>query len=133
MKKNIFKAINISKKSLDITKNCFGKNSLNYQNVLENIKYFESLIDYENEKDENLKLIDISKIFTEKYILKEIEKENKEILNHIAIAFIGEGSDVLSLEDEYSKDHDYSFMPLILVDDKKYIDILNEIFNFITT
>lgn len=48
---NIYKAINISTKALNIAKNSFGENSINYLNILENIKYFNKML---NEEKKNL-------------------------------------------------------------------------------
>ena len=111
-------SINVLEKALVIVEKSFGENSINYLNLVENIKYIKSL-----KKDEKIildiredaKLIDKSKEFTNKLLLPKIREVLPEVLDKINIALIGEGSEVLGYDDNYSKDHDYTFMPVIFL------------------
>ncbi|CAM3087276.1 DUF4037 domain-containing protein [Streptobacillus felis] len=118
-------ALNIFETALDITKKSFGENSLNYQNLLSNVEYIRDLIkktqkEVDIEVTSDSKLIDISREYTKKYILPKIKEKNEELLSKITIGLIGEGSEVIGYDDEYSKDHDYTFMPLLLLNNEDY-------------
>ncbi|CAM3086152.1 DUF4037 domain-containing protein [Streptobacillus ratti] len=123
--KDYVSALNIFEMALDITKKSFGENSLNYKNLLSNVEYIRDIVKKSEEKIEieatnDSKLIDKSREYTIKYILPKIKEKNEELLSKITIALIGEGSEVIGYDDEYSKDHDYTFMPTIFLNDKDY-------------
>ncbi|WP_064581294.1 DUF4037 domain-containing protein [Streptobacillus moniliformis] len=118
-------ALNISEIALEITKKSFGENSLNYKNLLSNVEYIRDIVK-KSEKEISVevtndsKLIDKSREYTKKYILPKIKEKNEKLLSKITIALIGEGSEVIGYDDEYSKDHDYTFMPIIFLNDEDY-------------
>lgn len=123
-------SLNIFEEALEIVKKSFGENSANYSNLLSNVEYIRELVKNSDKKieievDENSSLLDKSKEYTKKYILPEIEKKNPELLDKISIGLIGEGSEVLGYDDEYSRDHDYTFMPAIFLDEDDYIKYRN--------
>lgn len=119
--KDYIASFNVLSEALEITKNSFGENSLNYTNLKSNLDYIESFIDNNlGEEYSNLKIKEISSIYTKEYILPLLEKKLPEILDKVSIALIGEGSEVLGYEDNYSKDHDYTFMPTILLNRENY-------------
>lgn len=114
---------NILEKALVIVEKSFGKNSVNYLNLVENIRYIKSLKKDEKitlDIGEDARLIDKSKEFTNKLLLPKIKKDLPEVLDKINIALIGEGSEVLGYDDKYSQDHDYTFMPVIFLNEDDF-------------
>lgn len=114
---------NVLEKALVIVEKSFGKNSVNYLNLVENIRYIKSLKKDEKitlDIGEDARLIDKSKEFTNKLLLPKIKKDLPEVLDKINIALIGEGSEVLGYDDKYSQDHDYTFMPVIFLNEDDF-------------
>lgn len=131
--KDYLASLNLFKESLEIVKKSFGENSLNYHNLKSNVDYLEDLVKSMEVKkvnidiNENSKLIDKSREYTIKYIIPILKEKLTEVLDKISIGLIGEGSEVISLDDEYSKDHDYTFMPAIFLSDENYEKYANKI------
>ncbi len=118
-------ALNIFEIALEITRKSFGENSLNYNNLLSNVECIREIVNknqqvVELEVTSDSKLIDKSREYTKKYILPKIKEKNETLLSKITIALIGEGSEIIGCDDEYSKDHDYTFMPIIFLNDEDY-------------
>lgn len=130
-------SLNIFEDALEIVKKSFGENSTNYINLLSNVEYIREIV--EKQKNNNVKievtekdkLMDISREYTNKYILPLIKEKIPEILDKITIALIGEGSEVLRYDDEYSRDHDFTFMPSIFLSGEDYDKYSSELKNIL--
>lgn len=116
--KNYEKSYEILKKVLNIVKKTFGENSLNYINVLENYNHIEEILENNNLLKDNG--INISKKYFRNILLEEIKKIDEKILDNICVGVFGSGSECLMLDDKLSKDHDFTYIPTILVNDEKY-------------
>lgn len=124
--KDYEKSYEILKKVLNIVKKTFGESSINYINVLENYNHLEEILENNNLLKDNG--INVSKKYFRNILLEEIKKIDEKILDDVCIGVFGSGSECLMLDDKLSQDHDFTFIPTILINDEKY-DEYKEVIN----
>lgn len=127
------KALDLFEKSAEICKKSFGENSDNYKNLLSNIEYVKDTIEKAKkvviEKKENLKGLELSKKYYEEIYKPVLKNEFPELYKRIAVGLVGEGSECLGYDDEFSQDHDFGpscCIWLMKEDYIKYGDILKK-------
>lgn len=127
------KALDLFEKSAEICKKSFGENSDNYKNLLSNIEYVKDTIEKAKkvviEKKENLKGLELSKKYYEEIYKPVLKNEFPELYKRIAVGLVGEGSECLGYDDEFSQDHDFGpscCIWLMKEDYIKYGDVLKK-------
>lgn len=116
-----------------------------YEKALDEIKAHYGINDYYNVTLENLNLVkdtlkrqravalsklkglDISQKYYETYGKKMLEEKYGNYLDRITVGLVGEGSECLGFDDEYSSDHDFGPSFCIWLDDDLYDEIGDEL------
>lgn len=115
------------KKALDEIEKHYGKNDY-YRVTLENLNLVTDTLKRQRAVAmSNMRGLDISQKYYDAYGKKLLEEKYGEYLDYITAGLVGEGSECLGFDDEYSSDHDYGPSFCIWLDDDLYDKIADEL------
>lgn len=121
------KSADYYKKALDEIESHYGKNDY-YRVTLENLNLvMDTLKRQQAVALSNMKGLDISQKYYETYGRKMLEEKYSQYLDNITVGLVGEGSECLGFDDEYSSDHDFGPSFCIWLDEDLYDKIFEEL------
>lgn len=114
-------------KALEEIETHYGKNDY-YRVTLENLNLVSDTLKRQRAVAlSNMKGLDISQKYYETYGKKLLEEKYSQYLDDITVGLVGEGSECLGFDDEYSSDHDFGPSFCIWLDDDLYDKISDEL------
>lgn len=121
------KSADYYKKALDEIESHYGKNDY-YRVTLENLNLVTDTLKRQRAVAmSNMKGLDISQKYYETFGRKMLEEKYSEYLDDITVGLVGEGSECLGFDDEYSSDHDFGPSFCIWLDEDLYDKIHKEL------
>ena len=117
---NLEKSVDYYKKALDLIESMYGRND-DFKTTYENMQIVKDLIARRDAmKVKNLKGMEMSKAYFEEVGLPLLNTKYRELKDRIAVGLVGEGSECLGFDDEFSTDHDFGPAFCMWLTDKDY-------------